>query len=418
MIAALIFLLSPPAFGADKKPEPKKKAAFLKEAGLVKKNLPSAAPSLEEKIGQMIMVGFNGFGVSKSHPLASEIKDHHVGGVILYDRNPLTGKAMNIQSSSQVKALVNDLNALSSTPLFIAIDYEGGKISRLKKKYGFPKTLSHAALGKKNDPAFTYKNAAAMAGRLKDLGINMNMAPVVDLAVNPKNPVIANLGRSFSADPAGVTRHALPFIEAEQKEGILSVIKHFPGHGSSKTDSHKGMTDVTESWNSAELIPFRNIIAEGKADAVMTAHIFNKKIDPDYPATLSKPTITGILRYGMGFDGVVISDDMQMRAIADHFGLEKAVIKAIDAGVDILLFSRNATTSGKSIPGAVQTIVKKAVKEGRLSEARINESYRRIMALKARLSVKKTPQKKPVAGEPITSNGGQEKEEKTSEEKP
>jgi beta-N-acetylhexosaminidase len=204
---------------------------------------------------------------------------------------------------------------------------------------------------------------------------------VVDLCSNPDNPVIARLERCFSAQPAQVTRHAQQFIQAHQDQGVISVIKHFPGHGSSQKDSHLGFVDVSTSWKPAELTPYIALIAAGKAEAIMTAHVFNATLDADHPATLSRFTITGLLRKQLGFKGVVFSDDLQMKAVTEHYGLDEAVRLAIEAGVDILLFGNNLEYDSEIVPRVVG-IIRDLVAVGKISEERIDESYRRILRLK------------------------------------
>ncbi len=238
-------------------------------------------------------------------------------------------------------------------------------------------------MGSRNDPAFTYEAASQMAKTLRAAGINHNFAPVIDVNTNPDNPVIGGIGRSFSADPAIVTEQAAAFIRAHHDQGITTTLKHFPGHGSSRDDSHEGFVDVTETWQPLELEPYRSLIAQGLADAVMTAHVFNGKLDPDTVATLSKPIITGILREEMGFDGVVFSDDMQMGAIADNYGFEDAVVGTVAAGVDVVTVGNNLKYE-PDVAARIIDLLAAAVADGRLSEQRIDDSYRRIMALKAR----------------------------------
>jgi beta-N-acetylhexosaminidase len=230
----------------------------------------------------------------------------------------------------------------------------------------------------------TREEASMMASTLTELGINLNLAPVVDLNTNPDNPVIAAYGRSFSADPDVVTEHALEFIKAHHQQGVLCTLKHFPGHGSSTGDSHRGLVDVTDTWSRTELEPYGNIIEAGQADAIMTAHVFNANLDAERPATLSKPTITGILREELGFDGVVISDDMQMGAIARYYGLETAIEAAIDAGVDVLAFANNSVYVGDIAVRAI-SLIKRMVADDRISEERIKESSARIQRLKSGL---------------------------------
>ncbi len=348
--------------------------------------LPATAvshPSLEEMIGAMVIGGFRGFKVSKTLPVAGEIRREDLGGVVLYDYDvPTHTPHRNIASPAQVTSLCKGLQSLRPAPLTIAIDEEGGKISRLKQKYGFPPTVSAQALGKRNDPSYTYRRALGIAKTLKSVGITLNFAPVVDLNINPDNPVIGRLQRSFSADPDVVIHQALAFIRAHHDLGIKCTLKHFPGHGSSTTDSHLGFVDITDTWSPIELKPFQAIIQAKKADAVMTAHVFNKRLDTRYPATLSKRIVTGILRDRMGYDGVIISDDMQMGAIRKYYGFEQAITLAIQAGIDILIIANNTIYDPTAIPRAL-AIIRGLVDRGTISLSRIEASYRRIMKLKA-----------------------------------
>lgn len=221
------------------------------------------------------------------------------------------------------------------------------------------------------------------AERLKAAGANHNFAPVVDLNLNPDSPAIGRYGRSFSADPTVVVEQAAAFIRAHRDQGITTTLKHFPGHGSASADSHAGFVDVTATWQPVELEPYRQLIAQGLVDSVMTAHVFNAQLDPDAVATLSKPIITGLLRDEMGFDGVVFSDDMQMGAIADSYSFAEAVVATVNAGVDVVAIGNNLDYD-PAVAVRVIDILAAAVADGRISAARIDEAYRRIMALKAR----------------------------------
>jgi beta-N-acetylhexosaminidase len=307
---------------------------------------------------------------------------------VLYSQDlPSGSSSRNIASPSQLSALTGELKAERKAPVVIAVDQEGGSVARLTPAYGFPATVSAASLGAANDVNGTYAAAATMAKTLKNAGINLNFAPDVDLNVNPTNPVIGALGRSFSADPAIVTRNAEAFIRAHHDNGILCTLKHFPGHGSSTADSHLGFVDVSDTWSNIELQPFRNIVADGLADVIMTAHIFNSHLDPDYPATLSYATVTGILRQQLGYDGVVISDDMQMGAITQQFGFAFAIEKAVLAGVDILLCGNNLPDSyDDTLAVTMIDTIESLVVSGAIPESRIDESYRRIQALAVRLA--------------------------------
>lgn len=341
--------------------------------------------SLDRKIGQMIKVGFRGMEAPPESPIAEIIKKYHIGGVVLFDYDvPRDTAYRNIESPRQVRALTEQLQQYADTPLLIAIDQEGGKVARLKKKYGFPSSVSHQYLGSLNDPDSTKYYARQTAQTLKKTGINTNLAPVVDVNINPDNPVIGGLERSFSADPLLVTRHATIFINQMHNYGILTTLKHFPGHGSSKADSHKGIADVTKTWKRKELIPYHQLIKSGKADIIMTAHIYNAKLDSVYPATLSRPVITGLLRDSLGFKGVVMSDDLQMGAIRKYYNLKETIKLAILAGVDMLSFANNSVYDPK-IAAKAHRIIKGMIEDEVISEQRITESYNRIMKLKERI---------------------------------
>jgi beta-N-acetylhexosaminidase len=193
--------------------------------------------------------------------------------------------------------------------------------------------------------------------------------------------VIAGLERCFSPQPDTVTQHARAFIRAHQEHGVTAVIKHFPGHGSSHSDSHLGFVDVTNFWTESELVPYTKLLETGDVQALMTAHVFNATLDADYPATLSYATIADLLRGRLGFTGVVFSDDLQMGAINEHYGLEEAVRLAIEAGVDILLFGNNLDYDPEIVPRVVN-IIRDLTATGVIDKSRIDESYRRIMRLK------------------------------------
>ncbi len=341
---------------------------------------PGASPSasLDEKIGRMFMVGFRGLTLEPDNPIVADIRERRIGGVVLFDYDvPAKSEVRNVASPKQVKALIRDLRRVAPGHLLVAVDQEGGRVARLKEKFGFPPSVSARSLGALDDIAATRKAASATASVLAEAGFDLNFAPVVDLDVEPANPVIGGLERSFSADPDVVTRHAAEVVKAHRERGVLTCLKHFPGHGSSRADSHLGFTDVTRTWSRKELEPYARLIAAGLCDSVMTAHIFNAALDPDLPATLSTRVITGLLREGMAYDGPVISDDMQMKAISANFGFEDAVLKAVDAGVDILVFANNSVFDPDIAASAIG-IVRQAVRDGKIGEERIDRSYSRI----------------------------------------
>lgn len=340
----------------------------------------TSTDSLDIMLGQMICTGIGDLQHIEGHEaIIAATLDQQIGGIILYEKN-IAAK----QGALALRRLIAAFQLAAKTPLWIAIDEEGGKVNRLRPQYGFITTLSAEDLGHK-DSAHTGTQAARIAKQLRELGINLNFAPVVDLAINPKNVVIVQAGRSFGKNEKQVTAHASAFIRAHQKEGITPVLKHFPGHGSSDEDTHIGTADVTETWHIKELFPYKQLMKEGIVSAIMSAHIVNGSLDPEkHPATLSKPIINGLLRNIMGYEGLVFSDDLHMQAVIAHYTLEEAIFRALDAGVDVLLFSQNLPQVEQQSPAELHTLVKRLVQGGRITRSRIQTSYQRIMAHKQR----------------------------------
>lgn len=345
----------------------------------------SEADSLDLKIGQMIMVGINSrTSLANTDTLNKELKKRKIGGIIIFEKN-----INPTNSKENLKKLIADLQASSPIKLLISIDEEGGKVHRLKEKYGFVKMPSATYLGSQKNTDSTTFYTLSLAEQLAYLGINLNFAPDVDLGSNPNNPVIAKVGRSYSPNPDVVTKHADASITAHHQHNVKTILKHFPGHGSSTTDSHLGITDVTNLWKLNELFPYNNLIKANKVDAIMTAHIINCHLDSTcLPATLSKTIVGDLLRNIMGFNGVVFSDDMQMFAISKNYGLDNALKLSINAGVDVVLFGNNVSQSDRITATEIHAKIKKMVLSSEISKARINEAYQRIMKLKASCSRK------------------------------
>ena len=362
----------------------KHRIAALMTALVLLLPLPASATDLDVMIGQMLMAGFRGFTAPPDSRIAKDIRDHHLGGIVLFDYDvALDSPERNIQSPKQVTALNKTLQSYAKTPLLIGVDQEGGKVQRLKKKYGFHETPSALAICTSGE--FKVRMASYMAGSTCSAnGFNLDFAPVVDVNVNPDSPAIGRLERSFSSDPAQVTRCAEIFMGELKRSGTLSCLKHFPGHGSAGADSHEGLTDVTETWTEAELIPYRELIDKGLPTMIMTAHIFNANLDPDYPATLSKKVVTALLRGKLGYDGVVVTDDMTMGAITEFYGRDEGIRLAILAGADILLFGNNIAHD-EQIVGKAHAAIRRMVDDGTIPRQRIEESFARIMKLKATL---------------------------------
>ena len=347
----------------------------------------SGTSSLEKLAGGMLMVGFHGTTARPGSQICNDIHQYDLAGVILFDFNPVDKtKPKNISSKKQLAQLTKELQACSRDhKLLIAVDQEGGRVQRLKSAYGFYGKFPKAVDVGKMSYEQIKKTYTSMAKELRSVGINYDLAPVVDLAINPKNHVIYGLGRSYGADPKKVIYCASIFVQNMRSQGVLTSLKHFPGHGSSTGDTHKGFVDVTAQWKKSELIPYQSMIRQGRVDTVMVAHVFNKKIDSAYPATLSQKTVNGLLRKKLGFHGVVITDDLQMGAISKKYGLKNTLKLAINAGDDILLFGNqidpNHTTSTKTL---VDTVVA-LVKSGEVKSESLKRANARIKKLKQKL---------------------------------
>jgi beta-N-acetylhexosaminidase len=339
--------------------------------------------TLREKIAGLMIVGFRGSTLADADGLAAAIRDANLGGVILFDRDQASGGPRNVISPRQVTRLVSDLRAAAGQRrLIVSIDQEGGIVTRLSPAHGFPAVASEADIGAADDAAAAATWGNGIATTLAGVGINLNFAPVVDLNVNPKSPAIGALDRSFSANPNVVVAMATAELEAHRTAGVGTTLKHFPGIGSSTTNTDFGVADVTATWTRTELEPFRRLIAAGEADLVMAGHVVNRHLDPDHPASLSPAIVGGLLRGEFGWDGVVVTDDLQAAAITSAFGADEAVLLALEAGNDLLLFA-NQQVYLSGIVERVVGVVAKAVADGRLSAERIAASFERVGRLLA-----------------------------------
>ena len=337
-------------------------------------------------IGQMFMLGFNGVQVDDDHWIVRAIREEQLGGVILFDRN-VDGSVQNITSPAQLHNLTTSLQVLRDDPLLISVDQEGGQVCRLKARDGFPENVSAQAFAR-YDGQQAAERADAMAKTLAAAGINLNLAPVVDLDCNPDNPIIGRYQRSFGVDPELVIRNAQIFIEAHHRQGVGCCLKHFPGHGSATADSHLGFVDITGSWQEQELLPFARLTGEGFADAVMTAHVINRRLDPEgIPATLSPSVVTGLLREKIGFSGVTITDDLQMKAITNRWGYPEAVRLAVLAGVDLLIVGNNLDPNQDALAIGRQCI-EDMLDRGEIDEDYIEKTLTRIRILKNKITGK------------------------------
>ncbi|MBR1765596.1 MAG: glycoside hydrolase family 3 protein [Bacteroidales bacterium] len=339
--------------------------------------------SLDAAIGQMLLIGFRGTEIDydKNIEIVSALRDYHVGSVILFDYDVPTGtRGRNIKNPDQLKNLCRQLRSFNPD-LLIGIDQEGGYVSRLARRYGFPAIPSAQRCAAKGYD--TVRHYADLTGQmLSELGINLDFAPVADVNVNPRCPVIGGIERSFSADPAVVRQCCLIWDWQLRIHNVNSCWKHFPGHGSAKGDTHKGLVDVTDTWQPLELDPYRH---EGTNSwerklplMVMTAHVVNRRLDPSgLPASLS-PRITSYLRDSLDFRGVIVTDDLAMGAIVSQYSFEKAVRMAVLAGADMLCLSNNGGSYDiNMVPRAVK-VIKDMVAAGDITEERILQSAKRI----------------------------------------
>lgn len=336
--------------------------------------------TLREKIGQLFMLGFVGTAVSKDW--GRLLSDYQPGGVILFSRN--------CESRDQILKLTNDLQKRVQTPLLIAIDQEGGRVSRLPK--GFTIFPPAEVVGQSQSTTVAYAAAATVAKELRAVGVNMNMAPVLDVNSNPANPIIGD--RAFGTTPTEVCEYGLATMAGLQDHRVVACGKHFPGHGDTTKDSHKELPEVAaplERLQEIELRPFRHAVENGLA-SIMTAHVVYPALDPSLPATLSPTILRTVLRDDVGFDGLVLTDDLEMHAIIDHYGIEEAVVKAFLAGVDVLLICKDHEREVAAME-AMMT----AVEDGTISEARLEASLRRIARVKERYVLPYEPARLPDA---------------------
>ncbi|MDD5559810.1 beta-N-acetylhexosaminidase [Candidatus Methylomirabilis sp.] len=321
---------------------------------------------LREAIGQLFILGFEGH--EPSEVLETFVRDLTPGGLILFGRN--------LGSPEEIAALTNALQVASPTSLFFAIDQEGGKVARLQPP--FTQWPAASVYGTVGSTELTYATAHAIAGELMAVGINMNMAPVLDVLSNPANPVMA--GRCYGSDAHMVAQHGIACYRGLASKGVLAVGKHFPGHGDTLVDSHLALPVVPHDvgrLSAVELAPFAAAIRAG-IPALMTAHLLLPALDPEQPATLSRPILTDLLREQLGFRNLIISDDLLMQGIADNTPPGEAAVRFLEAGGDLMLICQDETVQRQAVRAVAE-----AIAAGRLSEARVRASYTRIADAKA-----------------------------------
>ena len=331
--------------------------------------------TLEEKVGQLIIGGFT--GTTMTEEVKELIHTYRLGGFILF--------AHNLESLDQSLELLNSIkkeNEESEIPLFLSVDQEGGRVTRLP---GLNNLITNREIGQKNDERFAYEFGKLLGNQLHAFGFNLNFAPVLDVNSNPNNPVIGD--RSYGDEPGLVSALGVQTMQGLQTEGIISTIKHFPGHGDTYLDSHEALPIIHKTYDElkeTELVPFENAIKSG-AEMIMTAHILLPEMETTYPATMSKEIITEILRKEMGYSGVVITDDMTMAAITNNYGIDEAAVTSIKAGVDIVLIAHEFENIVKTYEHIIE-----AVNTGEITEKRSDESVARILLLKNKYELKDT----------------------------
>ena len=322
--------------------------------------------SIRQKIGQCLIIGLSDKTLSDEERLF--ITENHIGGIVLFDRN--------IESPEQLHALISDIQALSSIqPLFIAIDMEGGRVARLREPFTQWPPLKK--LGDIDSPHLSFQFSQYMAQELHAIGINLNFAPCIDTLTCSQNPVIGD--RSISADPNAVARHASAIVRGYSKGQVIPCAKHFPGHGNTTIDSHYDLpieeTDL-ETLMERELIPFKKVF-RSRLDFVMTGHILFQNIDPEWPVTLSEIFLKHFLREKMGYQNLVISDDLDMKALRKKYAIEEIAIRALQAGNQILLYCNEPES-----PQIALDALTKAVSDKILSIETIDKNYSQILRVK------------------------------------
>lgn len=340
----------------------------------------------------MLVMGFNGCSLQDNSPVTEWLSNDGLGGVLLFDKDLSSGLyGKNLKNQSQIKQLIHQLNQCASKllysddplPLLTAIDYEGGAVDRLTRIEGCMTTMSAIEMAKLS-PLCLIEELTQMAVTLKSLGFNLNFAPVIDLHLTEERGIIGKLKRSFSMDPEVVVRVAKQFVDVFSRHGIACAYKHFPGHGSALGDTHEGFVNVSDTFQAEELTPYYSLLAsKDQPVMVMTAHVINTHLDTKgLPATLSHDILTGLLRQKMGFDGLIISDDLQMQAITNHYSLEEALRLTISAGANMMIFGNQLGTH--TAPQLID-VIERLIEQGKIDLQRIDDSFRRVMRLKQQI---------------------------------
>jgi len=320
----------------------------------------------KERLGELFLMGFS--GTELGDDTSAFLSQARIGGVVLF--------AQNYESPEQLASLINQIQECraSELPLWISVDHEGGKVQRFKQ--GFTRLPEAGVIAKKGSPKLLFELSEMVAAELKAVGVNVNFAPVADINSNPRNPVIGK--RAYGEDEDTVSKMVSAFVRGHLHQGIQPCAKHFPGHGDTAVDSHFALPKVDDTLESLRNREFRPFVKAFKSGCrfVMTAHIVNPNLDPKFPATLSKATLEGVLRDEMRYTGLVVSDDMEMKAVTDHFGVEEAPRLAIEAGCDLLCYRSEAAARH------AYASLAKALDEDRLDPERVLESSDLSMDMK------------------------------------
>jgi beta-N-acetylhexosaminidase len=357
----------------------------------------ASSQSIDEAVGQMMMIGFKGTSINENSDIVKEIKNYHIGGVILVNHtDPITrAVTTNIENPEQLKKLTRQLQFFAKKyhdyPLLIAVNQEGGLINTLKPSQGFnnKNDPSEFDLGKNQDEKFTFEKTQQRSVLLKKMGINFNLAPVADLNINPENPGIGKLQRSFGEQVESVSRHLNAAIKAYRQNHIICALKHFPGLGSAEKNTDYAKADVTASWTQKELIPYSTLIEKNTScDFVMVTHLINKKLDDTgVPVSLSKKVVTDLLVNQMHFKGLIITDDMDAAAIRKHYSTDQAIEKAVLAGNNVIIYGGTQGYDADEDARLLFDTLKKLAETNGEAKKQIEKSAGKIARFKATIVI-------------------------------
>lgn len=331
--------------------------------------------ALGAEVGRLLILGFYGTSANagSARSLAAHMRNGHVGGVVFLGHN--------VKNRKGIESLTDLFATASKGRGLIAIDHEGGTVQRLKAKHGFTRLPKALRVGGQRSSAEATALYAQAAKELRSAGFTLNLAPVADLHWK-RNPIIGRNGRAFSSDPVEVAVYAEAFVKSHRSNGVLCAVKHFPGHGLSRGDTHDGLVDITHSWSEIELEPFRALVRKEAADIVMSGHLYHQSLEKGgVPITFSRRALEGTLRSVLGFKGAIITDDLDMGAIRKHYSQRDALLKALAAGNDLILMT-NSARPDKDLPLKAGAWVRDALETGQLSKRALEASLHRVGVLR------------------------------------